>query len=75
MPQPKPSLFEMHAVMQEVAERDEFAMRSTDRPPAPERARRVVVLKAVLHLLAILATFEDKSRAFVAGLLKEHGRE
>lgn len=61
--------------MQDVAERDEFAVRSTDRPPHPDRERRVIVLKAVVSLLAILATFEDKARAFVAGLLKEHGRE
>lgn len=68
----------MHAILTEVAESDEFAMRSSaefsHRPPAPERERRVFVLQSVVRLLATLATFEDKSRKFVAGLIEEHRR-
>lgn len=79
MPQPRASLVEQHAILSEIAERSEFAMRDaserSNRPPRPEREREVFVLNSTVKLLAIMATFEDQSRAFVAGLLKEHGRE
>lgn len=78
MPQPRATLIEMHAIVQTFAENEEFSLQAyykAGHPPAPGRERQVLLLNALVKLLAIMATFEDKSRAFVAGLLKEHGRE
>ena len=78
MPQPKATILEMHTAMQEIAERYEFSVRSSsdaqDRPVHPEFERRAFVLNSIVKLLAIMATFEDASRKFLAGLLEEHKR-
>ena len=50
------------------------ASERSNRPPLPEREREVFVLNSTVKLLAIMATFEDQSRAFVEELIKEHKR-
>jgi hypothetical protein len=79
MPQPRATLVEMHTIVQTFAENEEASLHAYyaqhGAVPAPGRERQVFVLQALVKLLAILATFEEKSRVFVAGLLKEHGRE
>lgn len=79
MTQPKASLAEMAELADEQAEHVEGMLAHRhkhlpDQPPDTLRERQVFVWRSLAHLLRILGTFEERSRTFVAGLVKEHER-
>lgn len=68
----------MHQIVQRFTEAEEASLHAFylqfDRPPPPGRERQVFVLNALLKVLAIMATYEDKCRKFLNGLIEEHKR-
>lgn len=79
MPQPRASLVEMAELLTEIADHEQGLLSHhyehySAMGPDHARERRVFILNAAATVLRILATFEDKARKFVAGLLAEHAR-
>lgn len=75
----KISLADMAEVAEEEARHasdraDFYSEREPNAPMFAVHRRRALALERTAHTLRILATFEDKSRKFVAGLLEEHRR-
>ena len=75
----KATLVEMAEAIQEEAEHLHGILRHhqkefPDQPADPLRSRKKLVLDSAAHVLRIMATYEDQSRRFVAGLIEEHGR-
>lgn len=42
--------------------------------PDPKAEREAFLLESMALIFRVMATFEEKSRAFVQGLMAEHGR-
>lgn len=77
MTPPKATLTEMHEAVDNLAIRERASLdllfaRWPDMPQ-PKQERLVFVLESLARLLAVLATFEDRTRAFV-GQLQEASR-
>lgn len=74
----KPTLTEMHAVLDDLTDRERCSLRfAQDRWPNldhSKHARKIVVLNALLGVLALFGTFEDKVRAFAETLSAEWRR-
>lgn len=75
----KASLAEMAAIVDEMAEHERgilahYLKFMPDAPPDMPRLRRAFVLESCANVLRIMATFEDKSRKFIGGLIAEHSR-
>jgi hypothetical protein len=75
----KATLEEMATVCQDIADHEQCLLDHHYReyphnPPWADRERRILVLTSAAHLFRVLATFEDRARAFVSGLIEEHRR-
>lgn len=72
----KATLTEMFEALDDLAARERvalsFARERWPDMPHTTLERKVFVLDGLLSVVAVMATFEDKSRSFIAGLLKEH---